>query len=104
MNTQMMLAIVLSCMGCIVIGLILLYLSWQKTETRLKQSLIETLLMSNQQSSNAHQQNILHLQTGLQQSFGSFDQKVNQMLLRTTTELGHQFEKLNQSKIRKALN
>ncbi|MBS0287928.1 MAG: DNA recombination protein RmuC [Proteobacteria bacterium] len=72
-----------------------------KEQEELKDKLFDTLL-KNQQSANESlstfsQQNMLGLQSSLREHFAELDRQIQNVLIRTTTTLSQQFDKLNQS-------
>ncbi|MBN9286965.1 MAG: hypothetical protein BGO43_11310 [Gammaproteobacteria bacterium 39-13] len=57
----------------------------------------EALRHFSQATAEQHQQSILALQGSLRENFAEIDRQINNVLLRTTTSLSQQFDKLNES-------
>jgi DNA recombination protein RmuC len=66
-----------------------------------KEKIYETLLKNQQLANDGlrdfSSQNLLGMQTSLRENFAEIDRQINNVLLRTTTQLSQQFDKLNQS-------
>lgn len=61
-----------------------------------QQRMSESLIKFSQQNSEAQQMSLHHLQTTLRDNFTELDKQIHNSLLRTTTHLSEQFDKLNQ--------
>jgi len=61
-----------------------------------QQRMSESLIKFSQQSNEAQQMSLHHLQTTLRDNFCELDKQIHNSLLRTTTHLSDQFDKLNQ--------
>ncbi len=71
-------------------------LKWQVLET-IRQELFESTLKNQQQIGEINQQNLLRMQTFMRENFSELDKQLHAILLRTTTQLSSQFDKLNES-------
>ncbi len=74
---------------------------FQQDQRDHKEKIYETLLKNQQLANEAlrdfSSQNLLGMQTSLRDNFVEIDRQINNVLLRTTTNLSQQFDKLNQS-------
>lgn len=73
----------------------------RKEQEENKEKLYETLLKNQQLANDAlrdfSQQHMLGMQSALRENFAALDKQIHNVLVRTTTDLSQQFDKLNQS-------